>query len=682
MKKVLLALFAAVLVISACTPKEVLPTGVSLDKTKLTLVEGDSYSIKAIVNPTDAANKELTWSSSADAVATVDQSGKVTAVKEGSATITATCKAASAIKATCEVTVSMKVIPVESVQLSETDPQSLVPDETLQLTAVITPSNATDNNITWASDSPTVATVDANGLVTALQGGVAYITATAGDKTSEALMITVLEPRPLLIRYPYCLLRTGGSITQEVWYGTTFADKDQNNAPVVEWKSSNDAIATPDGGNVIKAVGPGTATISGKDAAGGKISFEVVVEDRPDRQYDDYLPGIPLVNCHDNSAKWQSKVGEYALADGYTATVYTSDPNPIILDTQTPCMTVAETGYKIAEVFFAKRMDVTSIKNPALFIRMYIEDISKFITLTTSNGSDNPAEPIVEIRSTDPLGTYEETSNRIYWSLADVFTNMDKPTPKAKQELHSGWNNIVLPFDKATYNGLTGPDYNFTNLTYFRFHTMDPRPPVFTPNYVPNVFKFDQIRIIDWTEFEACDNFAMWRDRPAQQNQYSYLDDTEGKAQGRSCIACKDVLLSAINSYRLEMWPGLEYSIPAVYNIEDLAFQCKIFLDDPAHFAEWYQFDFELSSHYTPDHNGFDFAFGQDGDPWPMELQEGWNTLKVNFEDVMRWLKVDEAWDPHRILYFRLVITPIRMPNAQVSYHTFKIDDIRIVPKE
>ena len=306
MKKVLLALFAAVLVVSACVPKEVLPTSVTLDKTTLSLVEGGDYTLKALVNPSDADNKELTWSSSADAVATVDANGKVIAIAEGTATITATCKAATSVKATCAVTVTKKEIPVDAVQLSEADPVSLSPDETLQLTAVVTPNNATATEVTWASDNTSVATVDASGLVTAHQGGVAYITATVGGKTSEALMVTVMEPRPLFIRYPSCLLRTGGSITQEVWYGTTWADKDRDNKPVVEWTSDNPAVAAPAGGDVISAVGPGTATITGKDVAGGKITFIVRVEDRPDRQYDDYLPGIPLVNCHDNSALYHS----------------------------------------------------------------------------------------------------------------------------------------------------------------------------------------------------------------------------------------------------------------------------------------------------------------------------------------------------------------------------------------
>ena len=672
MKKILLALVAVAALMVACQPKEVLPSSVNFDKKTLALVEGDSYTLKTLVNPSDAANKEVTWSSSADAVATVDQNGKVVAVKEGKATITATCKAAPSVKATCEVTVTKKAIPVTAVQIAE-EPDAMIPDETTQLTAVITPKDATDNIVTWASDNTSVATVDANGLVTALQGGVAYITATVGGITSEPAVITVLEPRALFIRYPSCLLRTGGSITQEVWYGTCWADHDINNLPTVEWSSDNEAVASPEGGNVIRAIGPGKATITGKDASGSRISFIVKVENPTDKVYDDYLPGIALVNCHDESAKWYGTdmndadgVVRYALTDGYVDGVQ--------------CMGATVYGYKIAEVFFPKRMDVSSIKNPALFIRMYIEDISKFITMDTGEHG----EPIVEIRSTDALGTYEETNKRIFWSLTDIFTNMNHATENAKQTLHSGWNNIVLPFDKPTYSYFIehpdDEDYNLANLTYFRIHQMYKKGTIYNPDFKPTVFKFDQIRVIDWTELEACDNFAMWRDRPAFQNQYSYVDDTEGKAQGRSCIACEDVLMNGISTYRLEMWPGLEYAMPAVYNPEDLALEFKFWIDEPEFLVNHFQFNVELASEFSPDDNGFDFAYGMHGDPWPVELKAGWNTLKFNFEDVMGSLKGEE-WNPRKIIYFRLILTNIDEPKASIKHHTFKLDDMRIVRK-
>ncbi|MBQ6081404.1 MAG: Ig domain-containing protein, partial [Bacteroidales bacterium] len=126
MKKVLLALLAAAAILAACTPKEVLPSSIQLNKTTISLVEGENFTLQALVNPSDAANKEVTWSSSADVVATVDQTGKVVALKEGTATITATSKAASSVKGTCEVTVTKKPIPVTAVQIAE-EPDRMVP---------------------------------------------------------------------------------------------------------------------------------------------------------------------------------------------------------------------------------------------------------------------------------------------------------------------------------------------------------------------------------------------------------------------------------------------------------------------------------------------------------------------------------------------------------------------------
>lgn len=79
-------------------------TGVSLDRSALTLIEGGTAQLTATVEPIDATNKKVTWSSSAEGVATVDASGNVTAVAEGTAIITVTTKD-GAKTATCTVTV-------------------------------------------------------------------------------------------------------------------------------------------------------------------------------------------------------------------------------------------------------------------------------------------------------------------------------------------------------------------------------------------------------------------------------------------------------------------------------------------------------------------------------------------------------------------------------------------------
>ena len=83
-----------------------LVTSITLNKTTLTLKEGSEETLTATVNPTDATNKEITWSTSKSSVATVSTTGKITAVAAGTATITATAKDSSGKSASCTVTVT------------------------------------------------------------------------------------------------------------------------------------------------------------------------------------------------------------------------------------------------------------------------------------------------------------------------------------------------------------------------------------------------------------------------------------------------------------------------------------------------------------------------------------------------------------------------------------------------
>ena len=154
-------------------------TSISLDKTTLALAEQDTYQLTATVKPDNATDKTVTWSTANAAIATVSDNGLVTAVAEGTTTITAK---AGDKTATCSVTVSKKVIPVTSVSLNKTS-LALTEQETFQLSATVSPDNATDKTVTWSSSNTAVATVD-GGKVTAVAPGTATITAKAGDKTA------------------------------------------------------------------------------------------------------------------------------------------------------------------------------------------------------------------------------------------------------------------------------------------------------------------------------------------------------------------------------------------------------------------------------------------------------------------------------------------------------------------
>ena len=160
-------------------------SSVSLSKTSITIKEGSSESLSATVSPSDAQNKAVSWSSSNSSVATVDNSGRVTGVKAGSATITVTTSDGGKT-ATCSVTV--EPVLVSSLTMAS-DPISLAENDNRQLSAAVN-ENATDKGIIWHSSNDTVATVSADGMVTAVSAGTATITAEAtvnGKRIAEEI---------------------------------------------------------------------------------------------------------------------------------------------------------------------------------------------------------------------------------------------------------------------------------------------------------------------------------------------------------------------------------------------------------------------------------------------------------------------------------------------------------------
>ena len=95
-------------------PAPVLVTGISLNNSNLSLYTGKTATLTATVTPENATNKAVTWKSSDDTIATVDNNGKVTAVKEGTATITATAADGSGVYATCTVTVNQSTYSISA----------------------------------------------------------------------------------------------------------------------------------------------------------------------------------------------------------------------------------------------------------------------------------------------------------------------------------------------------------------------------------------------------------------------------------------------------------------------------------------------------------------------------------------------------------------------------------------
>ena len=178
---------------------------VALNHDTLSLfVGGDGRQLTATTAPDNALldNLKFSYSSSDPAVASVDENGNVTPLKAGTATIkvvaTADVMADGIIYSTrkasaeCKVTVTDNAIPATSIEL-DADNKTMKVGDKAKLTATVKPADTTDK-VTWKSSNEKVATVDADGNITALSAGTAEITATAGS-VSAACKVTVKAPQ-------------------------------------------------------------------------------------------------------------------------------------------------------------------------------------------------------------------------------------------------------------------------------------------------------------------------------------------------------------------------------------------------------------------------------------------------------------------------------------------------------
>ena len=157
---------------------------IKLNPKEMSLKVGTSSKIIPTINPIDATDKELVWSSSDKSVATVDKNGVVTGLKQGTAIITAKTKDGK-VKATCKVNVTKDTIDVTNITLNH-DSLTIDVDEIEQLIATIEPENATERELVWESSDNSIATVDSNGLVKGIKMGTTTITVKTKDGKVKA----------------------------------------------------------------------------------------------------------------------------------------------------------------------------------------------------------------------------------------------------------------------------------------------------------------------------------------------------------------------------------------------------------------------------------------------------------------------------------------------------------------
>ena len=239
------------------TAATVAVTGVTLNKTTLPLTVGGSETLTATLAPANPTNPSVSWASDNSAVATVDNAGKVTAIAAGIATITVTTTDGSKT-ATCAVTVTAATVAVTGVTLNKTTlPLTTGTSETL--TATLAPANPTNPSVSWASDNSAVATVDANGNVTAVAAGTATITVTTVDGSKTASCVVTVSG----VAKTAQTISGLSNITKTV--GDAAFDLSATASTAVTYVSSNTAVATISG-STVTIVGAGTTTITASAA--------------------------------------------------------------------------------------------------------------------------------------------------------------------------------------------------------------------------------------------------------------------------------------------------------------------------------------------------------------------------------------------------------------------------------
>lgn len=287
MKRILLLLFLVVFLIS-CSEDEPVVTGISLDKSELTLKIGESYQFKLSHMPLKAKSPKCQWYLSkyypncegceSYEVGTIDQNGLFTAIRDGEAYVTVftledydpvTYKS---YDATCKVT----VLPIEATSLTLNKTEEIMNiGETISLEAKIEPENTTHKDVKWESNNPNIVSVrndevfGGKAVVTALQEGEAIITASVGSITATC-KITVNPTKLEGISFDQAekTVKEGESFVLT----PVFTPENASNKKVI-WTSSNQSIATVDQGGKVSTHSFGECIIKAISEDGG---FEAI----------------------------------------------------------------------------------------------------------------------------------------------------------------------------------------------------------------------------------------------------------------------------------------------------------------------------------------------------------------------------------------------------------------------
>ncbi|MCR4566365.1 MAG: Ig-like domain-containing protein [Bacteroidales bacterium] len=356
--------------------------GVTLDKTACTVHTIDStFTLTATINPTDATNKAISWKSSNTSVATVDANGTVTAIGNGSATITVTTEDQSKT-ATCEVTVAQWVT---GITLNKTT-LALYNGENATIIATILPETANNKELTWTSSNTSIATVSASGVVTAVSGGIATITAMAKDGSMKYASCSVTASQNLSANgSANCyIVSSAGAYSFRTTKGNGSTSVGSVSSAVVLWESYGTST-TPSVGSIINNVSyssntitfftpstlkNGNAVIAAKDASGNVLwSWHIWV-------CKDYNPASSAQTYYNNAGTMMDRnLGATSATPGDVGALGLlyqwgrKDPFPGSSSISSNSTTASTRSYFVVSSSSSNGTIAYAVKNPTTFIK-------------------------------------------------------------------------------------------------------------------------------------------------------------------------------------------------------------------------------------------------------------------------------------------------------------------------
>lgn len=354
---------------------------ISVSGNLASVVVGDTMTLAASVSPSNTTNKAVTWSSSNTSVATVDSNGKVTAVAAGKTVITATAKDGSRVSGRYNLQVVAIptgltiTVPVTGVTLEKTSATLYTVNKAgTTLACTVSPANADDPSLVWASSNESVATVDSNGLVKPIAGGSAVITCRSytNPRQYASCTLTVIQSVEKI---------TLSAFTSAIEIGDTLqlqasvqpaiaADKS------VSWRSSDSGVATVSSSGLVtgKANGWVTITATAKDGSGVSGSIQLKV-------------GQPIPIAVEKITLDTTTIEVYSNHEGDFQLTHTvapenaDDPSVKWFSSNTKVATVTQSGLVTSVGAGSATITCRSVSNPvieatcAVTVKQYVEQV-------------------------------------------------------------------------------------------------------------------------------------------------------------------------------------------------------------------------------------------------------------------------------------------------------------------